>query len=37
MTEMTLREFLEMARKNAPQGFRIKRYPWGIVAIPDEK
>jgi len=34
--EMTLREFLEMARKNAPQGFQIKRYPWGVIARPDK-
>ena len=36
--EMTLREFLELARKNAPQGFQIKRYPCGaIIARPDKE
>jgi len=34
--EMTLREFLEMAAREAPQGFQVKRYPWGVIARPDK-
>jgi len=34
--EMTLEEFLRKARENAPQGFQIKRYPWGVIARPDK-
>jgi|GEM_PF-2116293 len=33
--EMTLREFLRKAKENAPQGFQVKRYPWGVIARPD--
>lgn len=34
---MTLKEFLLLARKQAPQGFRIKHYPVTntVMAIPD--
>jgi len=34
---MTLKEFLLLARKQAPQGFRIKRYSATntVIAIPD--
>jgi len=35
--EITLREFLEMAAREAPQGFQIKRYPWGVIARPDKE
>jgi len=35
--EMTLREFLEQAAREAPQGFQIKRYPWGVIARPDKQ
>ena len=34
--EMTLEEFLRKAKENAPQGFQIKRYPWGVIARPDK-
>ena len=36
--EMTLREFLELALRENPQGFRIKRYAAidTIIAIPDK-